>query len=105
MADRSAQNALHGETGLTLLHPSRHVFGILVVLRIESSDSQQIQHLLIHLVFAVDNAIDHLFRLVVERWDVEREIQPGIGRCSGNVHKAIHLHIVGRKALSHVQVC
>ena len=70
----------------------------------KTSDSEEIQYLLIHFFFTVDEAVNHLFCLTVHRRHIEFKINFGrVGRAR-NVHDAIHADIIAREALPEIQV-
>ena len=84
----------------------RSILSSLIVLRlcIESSDTEQIEHLLVHLLLRIDERIDHLFRITVYRRQVHREIY---ARCiwrALDIHETIYSDIVAGEGATDVQV-
>lgn len=61
---------MHGERSLV----GALGLGIVLALRVEASDSQEVEHLLVHLLLAAYQAVNHLFGIGIERWEVEIEI-------------------------------
>ena len=77
---------------------------VVLCLRIESSDTEQIEHLLVHLLLRVDERIDHLFRIAVYRRQIHREIN---ARCiwrALDIHETIYADIVAGERATDVQV-
>ena len=74
------------------------------MLRIETTHGQEVEHLLVHFLFAVDQAVDHLFHVAVHGGHVEVEGHfGGCGR-TGDVHQTVDADGVVRKTATDVQV-
>ena len=63
---------MHGKRRLALCVGIVEV-GIIAALRIETTHGQEVEHLLVHFLFAVDQAVDHLFHVAVHGGHVEVE--------------------------------
>ena len=100
LADGTAEQTLHGQTGLALPRLA-HGIGVLVV---EAADGQQVDHLLVELLLAVDQAAHHLLGVAAHRGHLHVEVYLGVLGGAGDVHDTVHADVVGAETLAQVQV-
>ena len=103
LRDGAAQQALHRQRSLTLLFAIlAHL--VVVGLGVEPADAQEIEHLLVHLFLRIDDRVDHLLRIAVNRRQVHREIYLRRLRRAGDVHQAVYADVVARERTAYAQV-
>ena len=102
LADGAAEQALHGQAGLALLHSS--VVHVVVLGHVEAADAQQIDHLLVHFLLAVDDASHHLVGIAAHGGQFQVEVHLRLIGASRDVHQAVHANVVVREAAPQLQV-
>ena len=100
---RTRQETLHGQRCLvgSLACGAGAVVGTLIV---ESTDSQQIYHLLVHLLLSVDNRAHHLLLVGIYRWHLQVEVNLWCCGLSADVHQAVHADGIAAERVADVQV-
>ena len=100
---RTRQETLHGQRCLvgSLACGAGAVVGTLIV---ESTDSQQIYHLLVHLLLSVDNRAYHLLLVSIYRWHLQVEVNLWCCGLSTYVHQAVYTDGVAAERVADIQV-
>ena len=60
---------------------------------------------MLHLVLAVDDAVDHLLHVGADSWHVHVEVDLGIRRCPCDFHQTVDTDVVARESTTQLQVC
>jgi hypothetical protein len=77
---------------------------VVVVLCVEATYGEQVEHLLVGLLLGVEQTMYHLFCIVRQCRHVEVERHLRALRRAGDVHQAVHSHVVVRERVADVQV-
>ena len=102
MADGSAEEALHGERCLAELLRRSSV--VIVVLCVEASHGEQVEHLLVGLLLGVEQTVYHLLSVVRQRRHVETERNLRTLWRARYVHKTVDAYVVVRERVAYVKV-
>ena len=102
LTELAAKNALHGEAGLLLAIVGTH--GVIAAWREETTDGQQVKHLLVHLFLTVDDAVNHLLGIGAYGGQVHTEVDLGRGGRSSDIHQTVHTDVIAREAAAQLQV-
>ena len=103
LADGAAEEALHGKRCLAVLRRLARR-AVVAALCHEPSHGEQIEYLLVFLLLGVEQRVYHLLHVVRHIWHVKVEVHFGSFRLAGDVHQAVHAHVVVGERLSDVQV-
>ena len=102
LRDGSTEQTLHGQRCLALCCVLLN--GIVVALRVETAHCQQVEHLLVHIFFGVDDRLYHLLGVGAECWKIEIEVNGRLQRGAGNVHQTVDAHIVACEGVAELKV-
>ena len=78
--------------------------GVVGVLRIETTDAEQVYHLLVHLFLTIDESPYHLLGIGIDGRQVEVELHMRLLRCSRDIHDAVNTNVITTETLSYLQV-
>ena len=98
--ERTREETLHGQRGTIGLI----LFGIIGTLIIETSDGQQIDHLLVHLLLSVDDRADHLLLIGIHGRHLKVEVHLRMDWLPSDVHQAVHTDGVTTERIADIQV-
>ena len=71
---------------------------------VEASDSEQVEHLLVHFLLGIDDVENHLLRIGSDGRHIEGEIDARLVGRARDVHQTIHADVVRGERLAELQV-